>query len=157
MGCISTIDLQTKMDVQELLSRFCYFLDHDKKLEWLRLFTLDAAIEMGPLGTFAGHTEIATVPGKVAERGNGLWRCVLTNVMFERTANIRELVVNACCMITDWSGGGTLAHCADFKATLQHRRYWQIDHLTMVPVGPVNLASGPVATAADQPERHMTH
>ena len=157
MGCISTIDLQTKMDVHELLSRFCYFLDHDKKLEWVRLFTPDAAIEMGPIGTFAGHAEIATVPGKVAERGNGMWRCVLTNIMFERTANLRELVVNACCMITDWSGRGVLAHCADFKATLQHRRYWQIDHLTMTPVGPVHFESGHISNDTSQIEPTLTH
>ncbi|AUW58616.1 hypothetical protein C1T17_11415 [Sphingobium sp. SCG-1] len=134
MGSISTVDLQTKMDVHELLSRFCHFLDHNGGLEWARLFTPTAVIEKGPLGCFAGHSEICQIPAMVAEKGNGLLRHHLTNVMFERTGNVKELIVEAYFVGTDWGQGGAMVHSADFKAVLHNRCHWQISRLELTPI-----------------------
>lgn len=135
MGCISTVDLQTKVDVQELLSRFCHFLDHDRSAEWARLFTADCRIDIGPLGTFRGREAVSALPAMVTECGGGLWRHHLTNVMLERTGTARELDLNAYCLITDWGDQGRMVACSDFHARLENRCHWQIADLTMRPLG----------------------
>lgn len=150
MGSISTVDLQTKMDVHELLSRFCHFLDHNGGPEWARLFTPSAVIEKGPLGCFTGHSEICQIPAYVAEKGNGLLRHHLTNVMFERTGNPKELIVEAYFLGTDWGQGGALVHSADFKAVLLNRCHWQISHLKLTPI------SQTCVSAATQPSSYGT-
>lgn len=131
MGCISTVDLQTKMDVQELLSRFCHYLDQNKGSEWAKLFTRSASVDGCPFGVFNGHEEIATIPQYVAEKGAGFLRHHLSNVMFERTANHRELIIKAYCMVTDWSNNGAIVRCFDFEAVLQNKCHWQFAHLIM--------------------------
>lgn len=136
MGMISTVALQTKMDVQELLSRFCHYIDHGNAAEWSRLFTLDGTLDVAPLGVFTGREDIETVPALVHQKGGGLWRHHLSNVMFDRTADPRELEIRAYCLTTDWGKGGALAHCFDFHAVLRNRCHWQIAHLVMTPVDP---------------------
>lgn len=134
MGCICTVDLQTKMEVHELLSRFCHYLDHNKTAEWSQLFTNDAVVDGGHIGLYEGRSEIARIPGQLNELSGGSWRHHLSNVMFARTADAKELEVNAYCLTTDWSQHGALIHCADFRAILKSRRHWQVQNLVLVPV-----------------------
>lgn len=135
MGFISTVDLQTKMDVQELLSRFCHFLDHNKATEWSRLFTVDCRIDLDKLGVFQGRDAILEIPRMVNDLGAGHWRHHLSNVMIDRTGSVRELEVNAYCIVTDWGRDGSVVHYADFSARLQNRCHWQIMELTLTSVG----------------------
>jgi len=134
MGCISTVDLQTKMEVQELLSRFCHYLDHYKTTEWSQLFTTDAVIDGGHIGIYEGRAEIARIPERVNEIGGGFWRHHLSNVMFARTSEAKELEVKAYCLTTDWSQGGALVHGFDFQAILKHRCHWQFHNLVLTSV-----------------------
>lgn len=142
MACISSVDLQTRLDVQELLSRWCHYLDHGQSQEWSRLFTLDSRVDAGPLGTFTGRDEIAQLPQRVADKGQGLWRHHLSNMMFERTGNLRELKVSAYCLTTDWSAGGALIQCSDFSAMLEYRCHWQIASMVTEPVGTMVTQNG---------------
>lgn len=134
MGCISTVDLQTKTEVHELLSRFCHYLDHNKTAEWSQLFTTDAVIDGGYAGLYEGRAEIAQLPEKIALLGGGYWRHHLSNVMFSRTNLAREMEINAYCLTTDWSKEGALVHCSDFRAILKDRCHWQIHNLVLTPV-----------------------
>jgi 3-phenylpropionate/cinnamic acid dioxygenase small subunit len=134
MTCISTVDLQTKMEVHELLSRFCHYLDHGKTEEWSQLFTTDAVLDVASLGLYDGRDEIAQIPQRVTQLGDGFWRHHLSNVMFTRTEQVRELEINAYCLTTDWSRGGALVNCADFRAILKSRCHWQVHHLVLTPV-----------------------
>jgi hypothetical protein len=135
MGCISTVDLQTKMDVQELLSRYCHFLDHDNAAEWAKLFTADCHLDAGGLGIFEGRNAVSNIPSLVRMKGAGNWRHHLSNVMMERTSHARELEIKAYCLVTDWGKQGAMVGCFDFHARLQNRCHWQIVDLTMQPVG----------------------
>jgi hypothetical protein len=135
MGCISTVDLQTKMDIQELLSRFCHFLDHNNATEWARLFTADCRLNCGSMGRFDGRAAISTIPALVQEKGSGTLRHHLSNVMLDRTGNARELEMHAYCLVTDWSRQGAMVACFDFHARLQNRCHWQVAELSMNPVG----------------------
>lgn len=135
MGCISTVDLQTKMDIQELLSRYCHFIDHNNAIEWARLFTADCRMDCGSMGIFDGRAAIAGIPALVQAKGGGNLRHHLSNVMMERTANPRELDMHAYCLLTDWSRQGAMVACFDFHARLQNRCHWQIAELSMKPVG----------------------
>ncbi|MGV3770158.1 MAG: nuclear transport factor 2 family protein [Sphingobium phenoxybenzoativorans] len=135
MGCISTVDLQTKMEVQELVSRFCHFLDHNNAQEWTRLFTTDCHLDAGSVGIFNGRAAIIGIPELVYAKSAGNWRHHLSNVMIDRTGNARELEIHAYCLVTDWSKKGALISCYDFHARLQNRCHWQIADLKMRPVG----------------------
>lgn len=135
MGCISTVDLQTKMEVQELVSRYCHFLDHNNAHEWARLFTADCRLDCGSLGDFEGRTAIVEIPALVYAKGAGNLRHHLSNVMMERTGNARELELHAYCLVTDWGQKGAMVACFDFHARLRNRCHWQIAELTMKPVG----------------------
>lgn len=135
MGCISSVDLQTRLDVQELLSRWCHYLDHGQSQEWSRLFTLEGRVDAGMLGTFVGRDQISQLPERVAEKGGGLWRHHLSNIMFERTGSPRELEIRAYCLTTDWRAGGALVQGCDFTARLEKRCHWQIASMVTTPVG----------------------
>jgi hypothetical protein len=153
MGCISTVDLQTKMEVQELVSRFCHFLDHDNATEWARLFTADCRLNCGSLGDFAGRGAILGIPALVQVKGSGNLRHHLSNVMMERTGNARELELHAYCLVTDWSKKGAMVACFDFHARLQNRCHWQIADLRMNAVGACdgNVAERPVVEKSLSP------
>lgn len=146
MGCVSTVDLQTKMEAHELLSRFCHYLDHNKTSEWSHLFTADAVVDGGHMGIYEGRAEIAQIPAKISHLGNGFWRHHLSNVMFERTGHPRELEINAYCLTTDWSKEGALVHCSDFRAILKNRCHWQLHNLVLTPVAEacMQMAAGDV-------------
>lgn len=98
MSAFSAIDLQTRLEVQDLLSRFCHALDHNAVDRWAKLFTTDGYIDAPRLGCFKGREEIIKIPEMVHELGGGAWRHYLNNVYIERAEDNRDLKVEAYCM-----------------------------------------------------------
>jgi hypothetical protein len=84
MTCISSVDHQTRLDVHELLARFCHHLDHDQSDAWGALFTLDGSFDCDAGYRFAGHAELATLPGIVRTCGGGIWRHTITATAMRR-------------------------------------------------------------------------
>lgn len=130
----SSIDLQTRMEVQDLLSRFCQTLDYGQSAEWADLFTPDARVVAPRLGVFSGREELMKIPLMVTDLGKGAWRHVLANVVLNRSTSIKAIDVTAYVMVHDWKNSGTTARCWDFSAHLAKSRSWRIHRLEMRPV-----------------------
>lgn len=134
MACISTIDLQTRLDVHELLSHFSHFLDHDRGTCWADLFTTDGVFECDGL-RLRGRTELATVPSLVTQAGKGAWRHPITAVVIERCNTRKDLTVNAYCPVIDMNHSSTLSTFYDFDFTLRFASRWRISHALAARVG----------------------
>ena len=130
MGLFSSIDLETRMEVQDLLSRFCHSLDFDKVEEWRELFRRDASVTAPRFGRFCGIDQICQIPGLVARAGNGKWRHVFNNVVLSRSS-LRVLSVAAYCVVNDWAGSGGAVRCWDFTAIVEKQKRWLIHDLEM--------------------------
>lgn len=149
MACISTIDIQTRLDVQELLSHFSHFLDHNQGSCWADLFTTDGVFECAGGRYLQGRTELATVPSLVNEAGVGAWRHVITAVVIERCNTRKDLTVHAYCPVIDMNQSSPLATFYDFDFTLRFASRWRISHALAVRVGgSTNSAIGAASVAS---------
>lgn len=151
MGCISTIDIQTRLDVHELLSHFSHFLDHDRGPCWADLFTTDGVFECPDGDRLRGAAELATVPGLVNERGRGAWRHLITAVVIERCNTRKELTVHAYCQVIDMDQDSALAAFYDFDFALRFASHWRISHALARRVGTATatgIGAAAVASAA---------
>lgn len=145
MTCISTIDIQTRLDVQELLSHFSHFLDHDRGACWADLFTADGVFECADGHRLQGADALATLPAMVAERGHGAWRHLITAVVIERCSNRKEVSVHAYGPVLDMDQNSALAAFYDFEFTLRFASRWRIAHALARRVG---TAAGDIGAAA---------
>lgn len=149
MTCISTIDIQTRLDVQELLSHFAHFLDHDRGPCWADLFTNDGVFECPDGSCLTGAAELASLPTLVAEKGRGSWRHLITQVIVERRRERKELAVRAYCPVIDMDNSTTLAAFYDFEFVLRFASRWRISHALARRVGNGVDASVGAAALAD--------
>ena len=149
MTCISTIDIQTRLDVNELLSHFSHFLDHDRGACWADLFTTDGVFECADAVRLAGAAELATLPSLVHERGHGSWRHLITQVVIERSPARKELSVHAYCPVIDMDQNSSLAAFYDFDFKLRFAARWRISHALARRIGSgANVGAASVAGAA---------
>ena len=135
MTCISTIGTQTRLDVQELLSHFSHFLDHNQGAAWAELFTMDGIFECGPDTVMQGPEELATVPARIHTLGHGGWRHVITAVAIERTNSPKELTIRAYCPVMDLNESNPLAAFFDLQFTVRFTSRWRIRHALATRVG----------------------
>jgi hypothetical protein len=140
LSAFSAIDLQTRLEVQDLLSRFCHALDHNAVDRWAKLFTTDGYIDAPRLGCFKGREEIIKIPEMVHELGGGAWRHYLNNVYIERAEDNRDLKVEAYCMVSDWRKAGHVVRCWDFSAVVGKRNGLKFVSLLLKPVLDCNEA-----------------
>ena len=155
MTCISTIDIQTRLDVQELLSHFSHFLDHERGTCWADLFTVDGVFECADGSRIEGAAELATVPSLVHERGNGAWRHLITAVIIERCNTRRDLTVRAYCPVIDMDANSSLAGFYDFDFTLRMASRWRISHAFARRVGGAAGVDVGAAAVAGSALSHM--
>ncbi len=154
MACISTIDIQTRLDVQELLSHFSHFLDHDRGSCWADLFTTDGVFVCADGHHLQGRAELTTVPSLVAERGHGAWRHLITAVVIERCNTRKDLAVHAYCPVVDMNRSSTLSTFYDFDFTLRFASRWRISHALATRVGlstDADIGYAAVARGASSP------
>ncbi|MDX3909828.1 MAG: nuclear transport factor 2 family protein [Sphingobium sp.] len=141
----SAIDLQTRLEVQDLLSRFCHALDRNMTKEWIELFPEDGCVEAPRFGTFCGRAEIARLPDLVREHGKGCWRHYLNNMYMDRMPDSRDLQVEAYCTVSDWSKKGNVVRSWDFSARVGKRRGWKIVNLLLSPVAALETCERPLS------------
>lgn len=141
MTCISTINVQTRLDVQELLSHFSHFLDHDAGPCFADLFTVDGVFECANGSRLEGPAQLATLPALVRERGNGTWRHMITAVVVGRALARKELTVRAYCPVIDMDQASALATFYDFDFNLRFASRWRISHARARRVGVSDGAS----------------
>lgn len=129
MGLISTVDIQTRLDICELLSRYCHFVDHDAGDDWAALFTRDGIFEVPGSFRLEGREQLSSMPRIVQDHGKGLWRHQITNILIDHSLNRKEMSVKAYGLVTDWGNGGTPISFSDYDIILRHSCHWQITHL----------------------------
>lgn len=145
MGVISNLDVQTRLDIREMLSRFCHAIDHVDECGWARLFTQDVKLSSALCGDFIGRDEILMLPQKMHDLGGGYWRHDFTNIVIDRTGNNRELKVRAYCTVTDWSAGGSPVFFADCAITVRNTCQWQISDMTATAIRADGMPMPPVS------------
>lgn len=135
MTCISTIDYQTRLDVQELLGRYSHFLDHDRGECWADLFTTDGVFECADGKRLEGPAALATLPGLVQAKGRAAWRHLITAIVIERGDMRKGLVVRAYGPVLDMDNSGAVAAFYDYEFSLRFAGRWRISHLLATRVG----------------------
>ena len=138
----SAIDIGTRLEVRDVLARFCHALDRHMLKEWAALFTFDACVDAPRLGRFCGIEEVSKIPGLVRAQGGGSLRHFLHNVCIDRSENDRDLLVAAYCTVSDWSKKGNVIRCWDLSARLSYQRPrgWKIAELRLTAVCPEEAA-----------------
>jgi hypothetical protein len=152
MTCISTIDYQTRLDVQELLGQYSHFLDHDRGACWADLFTTDGVFECADGKRLEGPGALATLPGLVQAKGHGTWRHLITAIVIERSSDARKgLIVRAYGPVIDMDSPGALAAFYDYEFTLRFAARWRIKHVRATRIGSAASASIGAAALAAMP------
>jgi hypothetical protein len=149
MACISTIDIQTRLDVQELLSHFSHFLDHNQGACWADLFTIDGVFECAEGQRMRGAVQLASVPAMVSQRGGGVWRHLITAVVIKRVNTRRDLIVEAYGPVIDMNQHSALAAFYDYQFTLKFGSSWRIAHALARRVGAPSAADVGAAAIAN--------
>lgn len=130
MSMISTVDVQTRLDINELLNRYCHYLDHGQGDEWAGLFTRDALFEIKGHHQLEGQEELRTLPPLISSRANGMWRSQITNILIDHGPGRKELLVRAYGLVTDWGNDGRPHSFLDYTMLLRNSCRWQIAHLS---------------------------
>ena len=154
MSCVSTIDHQARLDVRELLSRYCQYIDHNQGAAFAELFTHDAVFELSDGTRLTSMDEFRLIPGMVWEMGGGQWRHQITNVVIDRGVTYREVTVTATGLVLDWNRGGAMASCYDYRIEVCRSHAWRIRKFYGGEVGS-NVDTGPCHAWMNPPPKAL--
>ncbi|HTG38270.1 nuclear transport factor 2 family protein [Sphingomonas sp.] len=122
---VSSVDPATKLEVHELLSRYCWAVDHRDSGEWEQVFTIDARYRTASSGVLDGRAAIMAVPDTLHDKSGGNWRHHFTNIIVDRSESGRELRVRAFLTIRDCQDGAPVAS-ADCVILARRTDHWRI-------------------------------
>jgi hypothetical protein len=125
MGGFSSVDPTTKMELHELLSRWCWSIDHLDLEEWEQLFTIDARYTIPGMDPLEGREAILSVPQRMRDKSDGNWRHHFTNVIVDRAASGREMKLRAFLTIRDCLDATPVAS-ADCVIVARRTDHWRI-------------------------------
>ena len=130
---LSSVDPVTKLELHEVLSRFCWALDHDDRAEWEQLFTIDARYAKSGMDPIEGRAGIMRVPAEMRARSGGNWRHHFTNIIVDRAPSGRELKVRAFLTVRDCMDCAPVAS-ADVIILARRTDHWRIASFEAVSV-----------------------
>lgn len=129
-----TIDLQSRLELHELLARYCHRVDHGDADGWAALFTSDGVFEVAGVMRLQGSEQLRAMPGTVTEHGGGKWRHQITSIVVEPGATADRATVDAYGLVTDWNDGGKLVTFTDYRIDmLRVGGAWRIAELVARP------------------------
>lgn len=131
-------ELQSRLEIDALMSLYCHLVDHDQGEAWANLFVPEGVFEVKGVLKLEGRDSLGAMPGVVKQQGQGQWRHQVTNVVIDKLDGA-DARVRAYGIVTDWSKGGAPASFSDYEILLRNDAGWRIVHLTAV----VMAASGP--------------
>src|SRR6516165_1480051 len=100
------IAIDDVLAVQDLLGRYCWYLDEGRGEQWAGLYTDDGIFEGTRPTPVVGRAALSKVPPELKERGQGRMRHQYGNLYLERGANESTLVARFYNQLTAWSGEG---------------------------------------------------
>lgn len=135
MGCISAIDHPTRVDVQEMLSRYCQYLDHDRGECWSQLFTAEGVYQDSDGLVLRGRHQLTSLPSIIHRDGGGLIRHIITSIIVDRCEASRDLVISAYGPVADLRGNGGFSTFFDYQILINRTPGWHIAKIVATRVG----------------------
>jgi hypothetical protein len=127
----NSLDLETKLNIADVLGRYCHRVDENNADGWAQLFTEDGVFEVPGAVRLQGTAQLRAMPGVVLEQGGGKWRHQITNIVADPGDTPDTARVRAYGVLTDWRKGGALASFSDYRITMRRvGREWRIASLT---------------------------
>ena len=142
----SAIEFHTRLEVQDLLNRFCYSLERCDRPVWHGVFTRNATFSSTWLGDFHNLDEIALIPALMHERGDGAWRFHMFNLVLFPGVNRSLLTAKACMAVFDGENQDKPPRLSDCSFKIRHAACWQITHVDATCV-----AKTPKVVSGDAP------
>jgi ketosteroid isomerase-like protein len=128
------LDIEARLDIADLLSRYCHRVDSNDSDGWAALFTDNGVFDVPKAIRLEGTAQLRGMPGVVAQQGSGRWRHQITNILAEAGDAPDTAVVRAYGLVTDWSKGGAPFAFSDYHMTLRRiQGAWRIANLVATP------------------------
>jgi hypothetical protein len=112
------VSIEDNLAIQDLLGRYCWYVDENKADEWAALYTEDGIFEGAGPQAAQGTEALKHIPAGVYAGGQGKMRHQYGNLWMEYGADENTLVANFYNQIITWGGGGKLNALAVCTATL---------------------------------------
>lgn len=125
-------DIADKIEIAEVLARYCHRVDHNDAEGWAALFTDDGVFDVVGVMRFAGTEQLRAMPGVVQQHGNGKWRHQITSIAVDAGANRDSARVQAYGLVTEWAESGIGKPVSFTDYAIEFRRVagaWRIAEL----------------------------
>lgn len=133
-----SIDHNARLDVHDLLARFCQYLDQGRDRDWAELFHCQGSFECVGCGSWRGTEQLAMVPALARGQASGEIRRLVSAVIIDPGATWRDLEVKAYGPVIDLERGGAIAAFYDYSFSLHYVYRWKIRHASANYLGSVS-------------------
>jgi hypothetical protein len=146
------VSVEDRLEVYDLLARYCWHVDEGDAEAWADLWTEDGAFSGVSAETIRGREALKHVPGNSLSGGT---RHNLINVIMDYGDTTDDMIVRGYNLVHSWMAGGAVACNAVVKYHLVRRGdTWKIKsnqaRLQVPPGSPNQLPPG-FPTPANQP------
>ncbi len=117
---MTMVDAATRGEIEEMMARYCHFMDDGDTDAWVGLFTPNGVFEIEGLNRLEGSAQLAEMPAMFFQSSGGNWRHQVTNIIADEDAATGNIKVKAYGLVTDWSAGGRLVTFGRY--TIEFRR-----------------------------------
>jgi ketosteroid isomerase-like protein len=131
------IPVEDVLAVQDLLGRYCWYVDENRGEDWASLYTEDGVFEGTWPDPVCGRAALAGVPAGIHQQFGGRMRHQWGNLQLDRGGD-HSLVERFYNQISIWRDGGSLVMMALSTARLVRTEAdapWRIQRNTIVPLG----------------------
>jgi hypothetical protein len=112
------ISIQDTLAVQDLLARYCWYLDQNRGAEWAALYTEDGVFEGTRPQPVCGRPKLQEVPSQGWTYSKGTMRHQYTNLYIEAGSDENGLLVRFYNQVSTWTEGYKPLMLASCTATL---------------------------------------
>lgn len=101
-----SVPIEDVIAVQDLLGRYCWYVDENMGEEWASLYTPDGVFEGTRPDPVIGRESLAQVPGQLAAHFNGRMRHQVGNLFLDAGALPHEMTARFYNQISTWGMDG---------------------------------------------------
>jgi len=112
------VTIEDVLAVQDLLGRYCWYLDEGCGPEWAALFTADGIFEGTRPQPVCGTAALAQVPVQLKAHGQGKMRHQVSNLHIVEGEHEDILIARFYNELSNWGAGGQPVMLALSTATL---------------------------------------
>jgi 3-phenylpropionate/cinnamic acid dioxygenase small subunit len=112
-----TVTIEDRVKIDDLLARYCWFVDDGDGDAWAGLWTEDGAFTGIP-EPLKGRDQLRQMPGGMQAMFSGRLRHLIGNKLIRAGEHGGEIEVRAYSQVADWREGGKLLSFAKVRFTL---------------------------------------